>query len=454
MNELKKILFIFAFSIAAADCCSQLPDHNTYLLANLDNYPAYSGLWGYVAPDGSEYALLGCSNGTSVVNITDSTNITEIGFIPGANSGWREIKTYSHYAYVVSEGTNSRLQIIDLQYLPDSVNLVNTWNYSGYTQTHAISQSGPYLYLSGGNAAPNGGVQIVDITDPVLPVRRGNNTVRYIHDCRIEDDTVWAFNINNQKVSIINAADKDNVQEIRNFNTIQAMPHSSAFTNDRKFLFLTFENHNPGKLEIWNVQDLENITYVRNWQPTAITTSVIHNIEIYDNYAIAAHYTAGIRILDISDPVNPVEVAWYDTRPQDNSSNFEGCWSVHKFPSGKIIGSDITNGLFVIRMSVPTGIGNVQNNIANNYSLSQNYPNPFNPETVIQYEISSGNKLSDVRLVVYDALGKEVATLVNSKQKTGKFTVKFNGKDLASGIYFYKLETNDFQKVLKMTLIK
>ncbi|MEZ4821462.1 MAG: hypothetical protein R2942_03240 [Ignavibacteria bacterium] len=51
------------------------------------------------------------------------------------------MKVYDHYAYIVSEGTNSRLQIIDLQYLPDSVSLVNTWSYSGYTKTHSISQS-------------------------------------------------------------------------------------------------------------------------------------------------------------------------------------------------------------------------------------------------------------------------------------------------------------------------
>lgn len=234
------ILTVFILLIKESDLKAQLPNHNTYLLAQINNYPGYSGLWGYVAPDSSEYALLGCFNGTSFVNITDSSDIHEVDFIPGVNSGWREIKTYSHYAYVVSEGTNSRLQIIDLQYLPDSVSLITSWNYSGFTQAHNISRSGPYLYISGGNASPNGGVQIIDITDPVNPVRRGNNTVRYVHDCRVSNDTIWGTNINNQKISIMNGVNKDNVTEIRNFNTLQSMPHNLTFSPDKKYIYVTY----------------------------------------------------------------------------------------------------------------------------------------------------------------------------------------------------------------------
>jgi hypothetical protein len=129
---------------------------------------------GYVAPNGREYAILGCQTGTAFIDITDTTNIHEVDFVTGVTSGWREMKVFSNYAYVVSEGTNSRLQIINLQYLPDSVSLVNTWNYPNYTRTHSISQSGPYLYLNGGNNTSGGtdpgGVTAVDITNPA-PVK-------------------------------------------------------------------------------------------------------------------------------------------------------------------------------------------------------------------------------------------------------------------------------------------
>ncbi len=112
---------------------------------------------------------------------------------------------------------------------------------------------------------------------------------------------------------------------------------------------MTDENTSPGKLKVWNIQDLSNITFVTDWQPTGITTSIVHNVEIYGNYAVIAHYAAGIRIVDITNPAVPVEVAWYDTRPTSNSNSYNGCWGVYKFSSGKIIGSDISNGLFVIK---------------------------------------------------------------------------------------------------------
>lgn len=445
---MKKIVFIIL--LLTCNCYAQLPNQNTFLIAQLDNYSGYSGLWGYVDANQREYAILGCDSGTSFIDISDTANVREIDYVPGIYSGWREIKTYSHYAYVVSEGTNSRLQIIDLQYLPDSVSLINTWNYTGYTQTHAISQSGPYLYLSGGNAAPNGGVQIVDVSEPVNPLRRGFNAARYVHDCRVLSDTIWACNINNQRVSIINANDKDNLQEIRSFTTLEAMPHNCAITKDRKYIFVTHENQDPGKIEIFDISDLENITYVRSWQPTGIFTSVVHNIEIYDTIAIAAHYTAGVRFINISNPANPVEIAWYDTRPQDNLNTYQGCWAVYKFPSGKVAASDISNGLFVIGTSIFVGQNNFTQ-VSKDFRLYQNYPNPFNPTTSISFDLKSK---SHVRLTISDVLGNEVMTLLDKTQQPGSYNIKVNGSELSSGIYFYKLETENYSQVMKMILVK
>lgn len=73
------------------------------------------------------------------------------------------------------------------------------------------------------------------------------------------------------------------------------------------------------------------------------------------------------------------------------------------------------------------------------YKLEQNYPNPFNPKTVISYQLAV---ISDVRLKVYDVLGNEVATLVNEKKEIGSYTVEFDGSNLSSGVYFYRMEVN------------
>jgi hypothetical protein len=91
-------------------------------------------------------------------------------------------------------------------------------------------------------------------------------------------------------------------------------------------------------------------------------------------------------------------------------------------------------------------------------TLSQNYPNPFNPSTVIRYTVAGtrgqGLGVSNVRLVVYDVLGRNVATLVDEKQAPGNYEVKFDGARLASGMYFYRLTTGEFTAVRTMTLLK
>ncbi len=86
------------------------------------------------------------------------------------------------------------------------------------------------------------------------------------------------------------------------------------------------------------------------------------------------------------------------------------------------------------------------------FKLSQNYPNPFNPSTKINYEIPNDSK---VKLVVYDILGREVIKLVNNEfKKTGRYVVDFDGTNLASGVYFYRIEAGNFVQSKKMVLIK
>ncbi|MDA3861918.1 MAG: alpha-amylase family glycosyl hydrolase, partial [Melioribacteraceae bacterium] len=89
--------------------------------------------------------------------------------------------------------------------------------------------------------------------------------------------------------------------------------------------------------------------------------------------------------------------------------------------------------------------------VIHNFELSQNYPNPFNPTTKITYQIPESVLVS---LKVYDILGREVATLVNSVQQTGKYNVTFNANNLSSGIYFYSMRAKDFVSTKKLLLLK
>jgi photosystem II stability/assembly factor-like uncharacterized protein len=112
-------------------------------------------------------------------------------------------------------------------------------------------------------------------------------------------------------------------------------------------------------------------------------------------------------------------------------------------------------GVFKIQF-IPTAVELSKDVFLNTFVLEQNYPNPFNPSTTIKYTIPSDvkRKTLNVKLDVYDILGREVATLINDKQKPGYYEVEFDGKDLTSDIYFYRLRAGGFVETKKMLLMK
>lgn len=110
-----------------------------------------------------------------------------------------------------------------------------------------------------------------------------------------------------------------------------------------------------------------------------------------------------------------------------------------------------TGVAYFAMFSIPLVVPGVISTEPNDYELSQNYPNPFNPVTKITYSIKSG---SNVRLVVYDLLGREVRTLVNEFEHPGSYEVVFNAEGLSSGIYFYKISAGEFSDTKRMILNK
>src|SRR4030095_3254802 len=306
---MKKILLFYICSLCLLfklehSAYAQLGNSNMTLLANLNQHPSgtlYSALWGYRAPNGREYAILGCATGTAFIDITDTTNIHEVGFRTWLNSSWREMKTFSHYAYIVTEatGTANGMQIIDLQYLPDSIHYVTTITFTSYTHTHSIQQDGPYLYLNGGNVTSGlagtgdvGGVRILDLTsNPENPTVRGGWKTYYVHDCRVRNDTMYACNIYDPPgtISVVNVSSKDGIQPTITswVNAPNPFPHNCALLPGRTFILTTDAKSSPnGKLKVWNISNLSNVTFVASWQPTGITTAIVHNVEIYGNYAL------------------------------------------------------------------------------------------------------------------------------------------------------------------------
>lgn len=108
-----------------------------------------------------------------------------------------------------------------------------------------------------------------------------------------------------------------------------------------------------------------------------------------------------------------------------------------------------------ISFGVVTSVGN-NNIIPNNFKLFQNYPNPFNPSTIIRYSIPNNASTNNAKavLIIYDLLGRKVAVLVNEVKSAGTYEVKFNARNLASGVYFYRLIVGSFSTVKKLMLLK
>ncbi|MCF7859524.1 MAG: T9SS type A sorting domain-containing protein [Candidatus Cloacimonetes bacterium] len=106
--------------------------------------------------------------------------------------------------------------------------------------------------------------------------------------------------------------------------------------------------------------------------------------------------------------------------------------------------------MVVVDFDSATSVNTVKRS-PNEYILYQNYPNPFNPTTSIKFSVP---KVGYVQLKVYDAIGREVAVLVNERQESGTYTVNFNGEKLASGVYFYEIVAGEFRDVRKMLLVK
>jgi choice-of-anchor B domain-containing protein len=325
---------------------------------------SYAAIWGYTTPTGHEYALLACYNGTAIIDIT-GPSLLEVDFVPGpvvnASSAltWREMKTYLHYAYIVSESTNPStggVQIVDLSYLPDSVSLVNRYVWRdtvgmdifSYPAVHSVSVSGHYLYLNGGSGSPYG-MRILDISDPVNPVKAGVLVSPYVHDSYVRNDTVFAAAINqNTGLMIYDATNKSNLVELKQITYPGAGTHNAWTTPDRRYVLTTDEiGSTPKTLKIWDIEDLNNVTGVADFTNTG---AIVHNVFVKGNLAYVAWYTAGLRVVDISNPQSPVEVGYYDTYPANDNAGYAGNWGADPFfPSGKVVLSDMQTGLHVVR---------------------------------------------------------------------------------------------------------
>lgn len=309
----------------------------------------YASCWGYVAPDGHEYALLGCYSGTSVVDI-DAVPVREVAYVPGANSEWKEIKTWGHYAYAVSENATMGLQIIDLSGLPDTARLVRsvfTVGTKNVARSHTVTVADGFLYLNGGSS---NGCVILSLADPENPSYVGEYQPEYLHDTYVRGDTLFGAAINGGGVYIASLSNKAAPVTIGRITYSGSGTHNTWAAIGSPYVFTTDEVGSTQKnMKVW---DITNPAQPAQRTPfTANPSTVIHNVHGRGNYVYMSHYKSGVFVADVHDPLAIINAGTYNTyRGGGTSASYAGCWGVYPyFPSGRWIASDTQTGLYVLR---------------------------------------------------------------------------------------------------------
>ena len=353
---MKKLLLIFSVLASfTSDLFSQnvnvtLSDQLSYGNTGLSN------LWEWKDPqDGKEYALVGAANGLSIVDVSNPANVFQVTLISGPNCTWREIRTNGNYAYVTTECGSVGLQIVNLTNLPGTNLQTATWTPTiGGTQLntiHALQIDNGKIYLYGSNVGNKGAI-IADIaTNPMAPVYLGSYDNRYIHDGYVRNDTLYACHIYDGDCEIVNVANPAAGVPIGDFQTPNSFTHNSWLSENSKICFTTDEVNNS-YLGSFDVSNLNNITELDRIQSNPGSNSVVHNTHIVKkngvDFAVTSWYRDGFTIVDCSHPANLVQVGNYDTAPTQSGGGMNNDWGVDPFlPSGTIIASDISNGLFV-----------------------------------------------------------------------------------------------------------
>lgn len=317
--------------------------------------PAFGGsdVWGWADGNGQEYAIMGIENGVVFV---DAETQGQLDFITGPNSGcggsrWRDIKTYGQYCYVVSEcvGTNQGMMVIDMQYLPDSVHLIRTVMATTNATSHnlSIDTAKGYAYVVRPNYT---GVRIFSLSNPTFPSEVGIIATPDCHDVFARNDTVWIAEANNGTFSVWNAANKGNPQLITRVSIpASGYVHNIWPSGDGQHVITTEET--AGKtVKYWSVADYNNVQLVSEYLAPSL---LAHNAHMVGDTAVISHYESGVAIVDFSDPLNPVQLALYDTYAAGEQPGFNGNWGAYPFtPSGRVYVSNLNNQLVILEPDV------------------------------------------------------------------------------------------------------
>ncbi len=447
-------------------------------------------IWGWLDPETHRrYALIGLSNGVSVVDVTDPVWPVVVAFLPEPvqahahkkppaglahegkkASAWRDIKTYGPYALVVSDNNPGHgLQVFDLRQLRElssvPAHLAPIAHYHGFGTAHnvVVNEATGFAYAVGVREHPDTlahcdlGYHAVDLRDPAHPQfagcfksSLGINGRGYTHDAQClvyrgpdldYQGREICIGSDETGIAILDVTDKTSVREIATATYPDvAYTHQGWFDEAQRYFYVNDELDELDKLRgkvphtrtlIFDLLDLDSPQLAGAYFAT--TSAIDHNLFVRGDRLYQANYTVGLRVLDISDRVHPVEVAFFDTYPQSDSAKFAGAWGVYPFlPGGILLVSSIGEGLFVVQLDELAAQRPAPATLREP-GLSPAAPHPFRHQTQLELHV---DRPQTVRVVVQDLLGRVVQTVFwGTAYPDHPLQLTVEGAALAAGWY-------------------
>ncbi len=347
-------------------------------------------VWGWTDSEtGKEYALIGRRDGSAFVDVSDPTHPRYLGELlrtEGSNpSTWTDIKVYKNHAFIVADGAGPHgIQIFDLTKLrgiQEPKTFQATAHYDRIASAHniVINEESGFAYSVGnssGGQTCGGGLHILNIQEPTEPIfagcfsdtETGLASTGYTHDAQCvtyrgpdgdHRNKEICFSANETALSIGDVTNPANpVALSRASYPNVAYAHQGWLTEDQAYYFMNDEldelsGQPKTRTLIWDVSDLDDPQLVKEHFGTQEASD--HNLYIRGQTMYQSNYQSGLRVLDISDPENPIETGFFDTVPfGDNSAGMGGSWSNYPFfESGLVIVTSGSEGLFVLRKQQP-----------------------------------------------------------------------------------------------------